>query len=302
MKKGIAVMYHYVCEPTSWLGSVPISPERFERQLILLQQNYSIISVDNLSKITDKPKCVITFDDATRDQYLNAFPILKKYDIPAYFAVMSSPLEHKVIPTFHLVHAVLSHYTDYELWKEIKSKNLNIDLERAHQYYSYEQSIERRYIKYLLNFVLSEEQSRDYLIEKLKPFYKNSRDFIKKMYIQPEELKEMREAGMTIGVHCVNHLPYTSPAKKFFEKEIEPCIRYMKNTLKITPEWYTPAFGGGIRAQEMREELEPYLKPHFKGVFTTQPGNFKLGDYWLNRIDCNQLEEYLESEDKKYEL
>lgn len=302
MRKDITVMYHYVCEPTSWLGSVPISPERFERQLILLQKNYSIISVDNLSQTTDKPRCLITFDDATRDQYLNAFPILKKYDIAAHFAVMSSPLEHDIIPTFHLVHAVLSHYTDHELWQEIKTKYLNIDLDKAHQYYSYEQSIERRYIKYLLNFVLSEEQSRKYLIKKLKPIYKSSRDFIKKMYIQPWELKEMREAGMTIGVHCANHLAYKPPAKVFFKKEIEPCIHYMKNTLNIVPEWYTPAFGGGIRSEDMRTQLEPYLKPHFKGVFTTQPGNFKLEDYWLNRIDCNQLEEYLESEDKKYEL
>jgi peptidoglycan/xylan/chitin deacetylase (PgdA/CDA1 family) len=291
VKEDIAIMYHYVCSPKEWKGSVPIPPEQFEEQIIYFKKHYDIVSPDNMHIKTEKPKCLLTFDDATRDQYIYAFPILKKHGVPAYFAIMSGPLENGRVPTFHLVHAVLSHFLDSELWTELKFIYPDLDITKAGEFYYYESNLSRRYFKYALNFILEEEEARRYLIQKVLEVYSDLQEFIKQMYIQPNELREMYEAGMTLGVHCVNHLPYNSPPEKFYKEEIEPCIRYMQQQLNITPRWYTPAFGGGEKYQEMKRDIECLLKLSFKGVFTVKSGMlYQNGGYWLSRLDCNKIQ------------
>ena len=285
MREDIAIMYHYVRPPEEWKGSVPISPERFEEQILYFKEHYAIVSPDEMHLETDKPKCVLTFDDATRDQYTYAFPILKKHNVPAYFAIMSGPLQHKKVPTFHLVHTVLSHYEDEKLWEELNKEYPPQNLSKANEIYHYEENLARRYFKYMLNFELEEEQARIFLIEKVLAVYGDLDVYLQEMYIQPEELIEMYEAGMTLGVHCVNHLPYQSPPEKFYEEEIQPCINYMRQELNIDPRWYTPAYGGGTESALMKIELQPWLQTNFTGVFTTVAGNL-IKKFWLNRYDC----------------
>lgn len=193
------------------------------------------------------------------------------------------------MPTFHLVHTVLAHYQDEDLWNELSELYPNADCTKADKIYHYETNLSRRYFKYTLNFVLEEEQAREYLLQKVKKIYGSIGQFISKMYIQPEELKEMADAGMTIGVHCVNHKPYISPPCKFYEEEIEPCIAYLERELGVKPKWYTPAFGGGENYHKMKQELEDILKKVFQGVFTTENGFNSKPSFWLNRIDFNRI-------------
>ncbi|MFB7156101.1 polysaccharide deacetylase family protein, partial [Lysinibacillus sp. NPDC056232] len=120
--------------------------------------------------------------------------------------------------------------------------------------------------------------------------------FINSFYISKNELLEMKDSGMELGVHCVNHFPYKGPADVFFKQEISPCIDYFKNQLGFTPYYYTPAFGGGINYREMLIELEPILKDNgFKRGFTTIGTKFNANKdtFWINRIDCNQVEKLL---------
>jgi peptidoglycan/xylan/chitin deacetylase (PgdA/CDA1 family) len=67
-----------------------VSPQAFERQMLFLKEHhYNVAPLETLaSLIRDKkkipPKTIaITFDDGNRDNYTNAFPILKKYGLPA---------------------------------------------------------------------------------------------------------------------------------------------------------------------------------------------------------------------------
>jgi peptidoglycan/xylan/chitin deacetylase (PgdA/CDA1 family) len=67
-----------------------VSPRAFERQMRFLKEHhYNIVPLETLAfLIRDKkkipPKTIaITFDDGNKDNYTNAFPILKKYVLPA---------------------------------------------------------------------------------------------------------------------------------------------------------------------------------------------------------------------------
>jgi len=284
----IAIMYHYVKE-RNWRGIFPLEPHKFEEQVELLSKYYNIVCPDELNNPPkDKPYCVLTFDDGTKDQYQNAFSILKKKGIPGYFTVMSGPLENREIPIIHLVHAGLSFYSDEEIWNELNELYNLKEVPELSNIYSYEKDNFRRYNKYTFNFYLPEIKSREYLEKKLFRFFKSRENFIEDYYINKPELIQMRKEGMTLGVHCVNHLPYSGDANEFYMREIEPCVEYLKNQIGVIPEWYTPAFGGGERKDKMINDLEPILIHNgFKGGFTTIPGfNKGLSNFWLNRFDC----------------
>ena len=99
--QAVILMYHRVV-PTSagdaraekWLRyrSLPgivVSPAMFESQLRFLKRKYRIISLEDMAELLaareDIPQksVAITFDDGWRDNFDYAFPILKKYNVPA---------------------------------------------------------------------------------------------------------------------------------------------------------------------------------------------------------------------------
>ena len=59
-----------------------VRPKDFEKQIKWLKDNYSIVNLwDPLNFQEDS--VAITFDDGYEDNFIYAFPILKKYNCPA---------------------------------------------------------------------------------------------------------------------------------------------------------------------------------------------------------------------------
>lgn len=75
-------------------NSYYVSPEIFDQQMQWLKDNnYHVVSFDQFyeaamgrGKLPPKP-IILTFDDGNRDNYTNAFPILKKYGYTATFFI-----------------------------------------------------------------------------------------------------------------------------------------------------------------------------------------------------------------------
>jgi len=73
-----------------------VAPENFSRQIKYLNRaGYSVIPLDELIQgIKNRKKfplktVVITFDDGFEDNYLNAFPVLARYKMPAIIFIMT---------------------------------------------------------------------------------------------------------------------------------------------------------------------------------------------------------------------
>lgn len=87
------LMYHHIALKRPQ-DSYYVSPEIFEEQMQWLSDNnYKVISLDDFyqgmlgkKELPQKP-VVITFDDGVDDQYINAFPILKKFGYTATFFI-----------------------------------------------------------------------------------------------------------------------------------------------------------------------------------------------------------------------
>jgi peptidoglycan/xylan/chitin deacetylase (PgdA/CDA1 family) len=88
----IVLMYHRVIEQSDITGLQPgmyVTIDSFDRQATYLSRKYNVLSMaDFVSGLSDNREynyndLLITFDDGWRDNYENAFPILKKYRVPA---------------------------------------------------------------------------------------------------------------------------------------------------------------------------------------------------------------------------
>jgi len=88
------LMYHNIDQ--NWEKSkISVSPQSFEKQMRFLVRNrYNIVSLDKLAGMLKSDKKIpyktvaVTFDDGYENNYTNAFPVLKRYNIPATIFVV----------------------------------------------------------------------------------------------------------------------------------------------------------------------------------------------------------------------
>lgn len=91
-RKTPILVYHRVC-PLYYKKEIPyanVYPEEFEMQMRYLKEHFSIVTVSEyLRKAQDQKlegnEVCVTFDDGFRDNYIYAFPVLRKYGIKATF-------------------------------------------------------------------------------------------------------------------------------------------------------------------------------------------------------------------------
>ncbi len=82
------LVYHRVAGPDP-LSITPVLPDLFERQVAHLARHYNVVTLERVLDLwaAGEPhpaNCVVlTFDDGYRDNYLAAFPILRKYGVPS---------------------------------------------------------------------------------------------------------------------------------------------------------------------------------------------------------------------------
>lgn len=81
------LMYHRVTDLGEY-DQLTVTPTRFEEQLSTLQRECSVLGLGEALE-NDKSSVVITFDDGYLDNYLEAAPLLKKYNLPALIYLTS---------------------------------------------------------------------------------------------------------------------------------------------------------------------------------------------------------------------
>lgn len=97
--KEIAVLMYHSIFDSDWFFSIDLI--EFEKQMRYLKANYNIVKLSEIKEFIFKKQdlpsrsVAITFDDGYEDFYKNAFPVLKKYKIPATIFVMAGEPDRK---------------------------------------------------------------------------------------------------------------------------------------------------------------------------------------------------------------
>jgi peptidoglycan/xylan/chitin deacetylase (PgdA/CDA1 family) len=94
----VILMYHRVFEMSSDPWQLSVSPKHFAEHLELLCRHYPVLSLHQLAEsLRDarlpKQGVVLTFDDGYADNFLNAKPLLEKYEVPVTVFISSGSLD-----------------------------------------------------------------------------------------------------------------------------------------------------------------------------------------------------------------
>ena len=291
-RHAVILMYHRVLDDADKHGSyiqpgMYVTTDTFEMQMRYLKKRYRVTSLTELiatlknQRGNSKNTCVITFDDGWHDTYIHAFPILKKYDLPASVFLVSEYVDtDRLFWPDRLSHLL----TRYLAQPQTTKSMICSALERAG----------------ILNMLIDAEQSQaekiDMIIEKMKDFEAAERETVlleleerlqaslaDKSYRQMlswNEIKEMARSRISFGSHGKSHAILTKIPKAEAAREI------VESQATINKHLTTPCSAFCYPNGDYNEEIKEIVRRHYTCALTTQNGAVKPGDglFALKRI------------------
>lgn len=197
----------------------PVHPQIFEQHMQFLKSCYNVMHLHELiarSKQGDVPQraVAITFDDGYRDNYDYAFPILKKYQLPATIFLATGSIgsgnliwHDRAFDAFRFATVSRARLEDRTLPElvletdEARRKSLQSALVRAKRLYGDER---RTFI--------------DDIEQKLRPNLPVHADH---RMLTWDQVREMHQAGLEFGSHTVSHTILSCLPKPAMMKELQ---------------------------------------------------------------------------------
>lgn len=218
-KTNIIILEYHRVGPVRDIWSLPpVDPHEFESQIAYLKYHYNIIPLDKLvdnilNKITlAKKTAVITFDDGYKDIFEYAYPILKKWNLPATV----------FLTTGHIGTGDLFWWDKlgYIIWN---SKLKSIELEPIGFIDLISKKNKLMAINILKKYVMELQSGHN------NKFLKNLIDCFgleipdnvgRKTILSWEDIKEMNQGNINFGAHTVTHPILTNASSEQVRSEI----------------------------------------------------------------------------------
>lgn len=279
--------YHMVMnEPNGFYPATSILD--FEKQIAHLAKNYKIITLDEIvDRVRNRDsirRCVaITFDDGFRDNYEYAYPILRKYNVPATIFLATQCIETGDAPWFIKLRYIFmkTNKTDCRLSSEGRDVSMRMGTSKE-KYVASE-----RIMGFLKNCSDGERSSLlNRLVKELGIL-----DFgrLDNLMLNWDQIREMSGHGFSFGAHTVNHPVLAAIPIDEAEREISESKKTIEE--KIGKPVNTFAFPFGKRA-DYKPEIIPILERlHFRCAVTTEAGinNYSTSLFELNRFSPWEL-------------
>jgi peptidoglycan/xylan/chitin deacetylase (PgdA/CDA1 family) len=236
--RGLLVLnYHRIGDPwhsdldrALWSATV----EEFDRQIRDVTRHFDVVSLDDLDDVLAGRRgrhVLITFDDGYLDNYTEAFPILKSHNATATFFLTTGFLDVPRIPWWDEIAWMIRRSPLRELpanrWTGAPVPYDGVDRTRA--------------INTLLKTYkrLIGRQTDDFIVE-LSELTGSGRCppmVAHELWMTWPMIREMRQAGMSIGGHTVNHPILANLTPEQQDYEIRECRR------RIVEELHEPITG-----------------------------------------------------------
>ena len=260
--------YHRVDEPVRrpWLdpGLISASPIDFEQQMAYLTANYRVVTVNDIltavksRKKNDLPPgaVLVTFDDGYYDFEEQAWPVLKRYKIPATLFVPTGYPDHP----------------EQTFWWD----NL---------YQAIQKTSRKEYLNTPLgNFSLSNPVSRNQTYQRLKNYMKTLKhaeailtvkEFCDELGVQSapncimswDSLRKLNQEGLTLGAHTRTHPLVNRVSLEEARKEAVGSLEDLKREIGFALPIF--AYPSGEFSNDVVSMLE---REGFSLAFTTKRG------------------------------
>jgi peptidoglycan/xylan/chitin deacetylase (PgdA/CDA1 family) len=262
--QALAMMYHRISPEKDEWPFETVSPNMFETQVRYFRQNYDILSVRNLvervreGESPPKSTLAITIDDGYKDNYTYAYPILRKYSVPATIFLATgyigtARLFWWIKAAYAVQHTAL---TRLDLG-ELGSHHLESTADRSRAAWV----IAGR----LCNFP---EKTKSLLIDRLVDISRVDipADLGAQFALSWEDVAEMSESGIDFGAHSVSHPVLTNMSREQARYEIRQSKQDIETRIGKRVDFFD--YPNGYSDSEVARIVQ---ETGFKGSFTCFP-------------------------------
>lgn len=310
-------MYHYIKDYTNplYCRLKGLDAELFDKQLSFFEKNFNVIRMEDIiefylsggkANIPEKA-ILLTFDDGSKCHYTCAFPLLKKHNMHGSFFIPARVLHENKLLNTNKIHLILAYAQIDEVYNEILSLLKKSVLSADSLYEKYVtmnrwDDAKTAFCKVILQNIEPIEY-RNELINLLYEKFINIDESIiaKEFYLNKNQIKEMQDSGMFIGIHGYLHSRLGYMDSEHIKEDIDRAIDIMKDFINVNCWVMSYPYG------HSSSEVIKYISR--KGAcmaITTEPkiANLSYSDrYLLPRLDCNDFppksEEYINAEVRK---
>lgn len=263
-KKLFILIYHRVLDEQDFMRPGEVDKVAFTWQMKLLDKYFNVLPLhDALQKMqTDtlpsRAVC-ITFDDGYADNYTNALPILKQFNLSATFFIASGFLNGGRMWNDTVIEAVRN-FQQSEL--DVTAIELGrFDVSDNDKKYQAALKIIQQ-IKHLPP--AQRDQRTDYIAEQ-------SQNLPDNLMMTTEQLKSLQQNGMEIGGHTVNHPILAKLDVQTAEQEITRNKVFLENLLNLPLRFF--AYPNGKPLEDyLSQQVQIVKDASYQAALSTQWG------------------------------
>lgn len=259
--------YHRVANQFSPERHDELSIDQFRAQMRWLKENFNVLPIDVAldaieSKTLPRRAISITVDDGYEDSYFEIFTVLKELGLTATFFITTSGIEEGILWDEKLALAI--YHAPFELSVVALSGqkyNISTFADKVRVIHQLSEAI-----KYL------PIEERNVKLENIcqQTQFEHSR----KLFLTPEQIKEMSLAGMEIGAHTHRHPILTCETLNDAKAEIVTSKEILERITGKEVQYF--AYPNGKRDKDFSQEHEALIKEiGFKAAFSTNWGTLK---------------------------
>lgn len=230
---------------------------QFRAQLDVLGREHELIGPETLDRACreagslPRRACLLTFDDGLRDHAETVLPELLRRGLTAAFFVCTQPYAERILLAVHRAHLLSGKFGYLALRDEILAAAAALGAEqptpavqeRAPLQYRYDDPETAR-VKYYVNFVLTPETRAEVLRRVFHSRLGDEAPFVARHYASPGQLRELRAAGMTVGLHSHRHLPLAAVPGEVMRRDLRENSVRLEELTGRRPTWISYPYGG----------------------------------------------------------
>ena len=318
------VMYHYVrdLKNSRYPAIKGCDVHLFKEQIGFLKKHYNFVTVEQVldayynGGVLPTKAVLLTFDDAYKDHFEYAFPILEHEHIQgAFYPPVKAVTEHTVLDV-NKIHFILASILDEKFDILLNEIKLQLDKYRyeyqleSFEYYFGKLAVANRFdpkevifVKRLLQVELPEEVRKritDNIFVKVVGIDESA--FSRELYMSIDQIKCMVDCGMHIGSHGYDHYWLSSLPKEKQEFEIAKSIEFIDAVGGDSKKW-TICYPYG----DYNQDTIDLLKLHgckmglcTKVDIANLGGDLQDSIFKLPRLDVNDLPKDASAEPNKW--
>lgn len=300
-RKAVVLMYHRVLTDEEYsrnfcMGGIAVKTRTFEKQMKFLKENFRILSPEEFlprlqGRIPFETKCcLVTFDDGWKDNFINAFPILKENKIPGLIFLSTGFIgSNRRFWQEHLI-ATLSalRLEKCDPSKKLDKRCSEGEKERIRKILGCDENAFREEISL---FVASQKKKKITQIEEMITLLdqgldpSDGKEAEETVFLNWQEIGMMDKGGVRFGSHGVSHQILPLLETKEIEKEVSESEAVIESRLgnKI----WAFSYPNG----DYNEKVLSAVNNHgYKIAFGTEPGPIASGDnpFMLRRRNIHE--------------